>query len=66
MRRLFVLAMMLIAVVLVVRLRAQPSVKAFQGYWMGVDPLDGGDSRRSLGNHAEVSLARATSSSPMA
>ena len=48
MRRLLVLAMMLMAVVLVVRLRAQPSVKAFQGYWMGVDPLDGGDSRRSL------------------
>jgi hypothetical protein len=22
--------------------------RGFQGYWMGVDPLDGGDSRRSL------------------
>ena len=35
---------------------AQPSVghappgfaKAFEGYWMGIDPLDGGDSRRSI------------------
>lgn len=29
---------------------AQPPGKAreFQGYWMGIDPLDGGDSRRSL------------------
>ena len=28
----------------------QPPGKAreFEGYWMGVDPLDGGDSRRSL------------------
>src|SRR5262245_47811390 len=28
----------------------QPSTTArgFQGYWMGIDPLDGGDSRRSL------------------
>src|SRR5262245_8857394 len=38
--------------VLVVRLWAQPpgkhTSKIFQGYWMGVDPLDGGDSRRSL------------------
>ena len=35
-----------------VRLWAQPpgkhTSKIFQGYWMGVDPLDGGDSRRSL------------------
>ena len=30
---------------------AQPTAKAkhgFQGYWMGVDPVDGGDARRSL------------------
>jgi hypothetical protein len=37
---------------LVVRLWAQPpgknTSKAFQGYWMGVDPLDGGDSRRGF------------------
>jgi hypothetical protein len=29
----------------------QPTAKAkhaFQGYWMGVDPVDGGDARRSL------------------
>src|SRR5262245_44299187 len=28
----------------------QPSktARGFQGYWMGIDPLDGGDSRRSL------------------
>jgi hypothetical protein len=37
---------------LAVRLWAQPPGKntsrLFQGYWMGVDPLDGGDSRRGL------------------
>ena len=30
---------------------AQPTAKlkqGFQGYWMGVDPVDGGDARRSL------------------
>jgi hypothetical protein len=42
----------ILGAVLVVRLWAQPpgkhTSKIFQGYWMGVDPLDGGDSRRSL------------------
>jgi hypothetical protein len=37
---------------LAVRLWAQPPGKhtsrIFQGYWMGVDPLDGGDSRRGF------------------
>ena len=49
------LALMMVIIlgaVLVVRLWAQPpgkhASKIFQGYWMGVDPLDGGDSRRSL------------------
>lgn len=27
--------------------------QAFEGYWMGVDPLDGGDSRRSLVRRAD-------------
>jgi hypothetical protein len=42
----------LLGAVLVVRLWAQPpgknTSKTFQGYWMGVDPLDGGDSRRGF------------------
>jgi hypothetical protein len=41
-----------LAMLLVVRLWAQPQGKntsrIFQGYWMGVDPLDGGDSRRGF------------------
>jgi hypothetical protein len=41
-----------LGLLLAVRLWAQPPGKntsrLFQGYWMGVDPLDGGDSRRSL------------------
>ena len=41
-----------LAALLVVRLWAQPSGKntsrIIQGYWMGVDPLDGGDSRRGF------------------
>ena len=48
MRRVLALAIVLVAAVLAARLFAQPPVKAFQGYWMGVDPLDGGDSRRGL------------------
>jgi hypothetical protein len=59
MRRLFVLAMVLIAVVLVARLRAQPPAKAFQGYWMGVDPLDGGDSRRGFVQQSNGTFAMA-------
>ena len=40
----------LFAVTLVVRVWAQPGkpAAAFQGYWMGVDPVDGGDARRSF------------------
>jgi hypothetical protein len=37
--------------VLVSRVWAQPSARSardFQGYWVGVDPVDGGDARRSL------------------
>jgi hypothetical protein len=41
-----------LGLLLAVRLWAQPPGKntsrLFQGYWMGVDPLDGGDSRRGL------------------
>jgi hypothetical protein len=50
------LAVTVLGLVLVARLWAQPlSVQPpgktgpkFEGYWMGIDPLDGGDSRRSL------------------
>ena len=31
----------------------------FQGYWMGVDPLDGGDSRRSLLRRSDGTYALA-------
>jgi hypothetical protein len=33
--------------------------REFQGYWMGVDPVDGGDARRSLllGDNGKYSLA---------
>ncbi len=48
MRRILALVIVLVAAVFMARLFAQPPVKAFQGYWMGVDPLDGGDSRRGL------------------
>jgi hypothetical protein len=49
--------------ILVVRLWAQPpgkhTSKIFQGYWMGVDPLDGGDSRRSLVQQQDGTFAMA-------
>ena len=51
-RYLALMIVIILGTVLPVRLWAQPSgkhtSKIFQGYWMGVDPLDGGDSRRSL------------------
>src|SRR5215813_15067362 len=51
-RYLALMIVIILGAVLPVRLWAQPSgkhtSKIFQGYWMGVDPLDGGDSRRSL------------------
>ena len=52
MRRGFVvLALAVVGVLFVTRVWANVPGNAapgFQGYWMGVDPLDGGDSRRSL------------------
>jgi hypothetical protein len=53
MRRYLALAIVIfLGAVLVARLWAKSpgknTSKIFQGYWMGVDPLDGGDSRRSL------------------
>jgi hypothetical protein len=53
------LALVIVAVlggVLVARVWAQPpwvqppgkAAQGFEGYWMGVDPVDGGDARRSL------------------
>jgi hypothetical protein len=59
MRRLFLVMTVLVAIVLAVRLWAQPPVKAFQGYWMGVDPLDGGDSRRSIVQQDDGTFAMA-------
>src|SRR5262245_14418910 len=50
-RRLALLSVVALVGVLVSRVWAQPSGKPardFQGYWMGVDPVDGGDARRSL------------------
>jgi hypothetical protein len=49
MRRVLVVTTSLfVLVVLMVRLWAAAPVKRFEGYWMGVDPIDGGDQRRSL------------------
>jgi hypothetical protein len=55
-RQLALISLAILGTVLAARVWAQPpwrqaqgwSGQGFQGYWMGVDPLDGGDSRRSL------------------
>ena len=55
-RRLPIMAVAVLAVVLAAQVGAQPpwaqptgrKELGFEGYWMGIDPLDGGDSRRSL------------------
>jgi hypothetical protein len=62
-RYLAFMTVVLLAAVLVARLWAQPpgknTSKIFQGYWMGVDPLDGGDSRRSLVQQQDGTFAMA-------
>src|SRR5689334_23255918 len=47
-RPLVITTVLLLAIVLVVRVWAVTPVKTMQGYWMGVDPIDGGDQRRSF------------------
>ena len=47
-RALVVTTSLLILVVLMVRVWAAAPVKTLEGYWMGVDPIDGGDQRRSF------------------
>jgi hypothetical protein len=60
MRRQLVLMILAgLAVVSVARLWAQPPVKTFQGYWMGVDPVDGGDARRSIVRQEDGTFAMA-------
>ncbi len=55
--RLALVTVVVLGIVVTARVGAEPSWErgagrgassAFHGYWMGVDPLDGGDSRRSL------------------
>ena len=60
MRTKLAVALTLIAVVLAARTWAQPGqsqrlakVSPFVGYWIGVDPVDGGDARRSLIQQAD-------------
>ena len=49
MPRVLMIAMtVLIAAMSVGRMWAAPPAKGFQGYWVGIDPVDGGDQRRSF------------------
>lgn len=41
-------ALGVLALVLATNVRAEQPARSFPGYWMGIDPLDGGDSRRSI------------------
>jgi hypothetical protein len=65
-RYLTLLTIAVLAVVLGPRVWAEPPfeqsagpARVFEGYWMGVDPVDGGDARRSLmqGENGRYSLA---------
>jgi hypothetical protein len=62
-RYLALMTVVSLGAVLVARLWAQPTgkhtSKIFQGYWTGVDPLDGGDSRRSLVQQQDGTFAMA-------
>ena len=48
MRVLLLATVVLVAAVFAVRIWAAPPTKTLQGYWIGVDPVDGGDQRRSF------------------
>jgi len=37
--------------------RRTPKADQFVGYWMGIDPLDGGDSRRGITRNADGSFS---------
>ena len=66
-RRLALLTMAVLGVALAAHVWAQPPTvqprgrqsPGFQGYWMGVDPLDGGDSRRGFVQLANARYAMA-------
>jgi hypothetical protein len=65
-RHLALLTAAILGVVLAARVWAQPpwahapgNTPGFQGYWMGVDPVDGGDSRRSLVRRSDGRFALA-------
>ena len=62
MRRLVVFfSAALLMITVAVQVWAQPGKHnaGFQGYWMGVDPVDGGDARRSLVLQADGTYALA-------
>ena len=48
MRRIVLTTLAVLAFIPVASAWAQPGAPSFQGYWMGIDPVDGGDSRRSI------------------
>lgn len=47
----------LTAVTTTTNVRAEQPARSFQGYWMGIDPVDGGDSRRSILRQGDGTLA---------
>jgi hypothetical protein len=52
-----VTTVLFVAIILVVRVWAAAPVKTMQGYWMGVDPIDGGDQRRSFVQQEDGSIS---------
>jgi hypothetical protein len=57
MRRTAVLVAVVVLAVLTSHLWAQPAGKTIQGYWMGIDPVDGGDQRRGFVEQADGTFA---------
>jgi hypothetical protein len=59
-RHLVLMTVLVLGTLLVARVWArQPPKTTFQGYWMGIDPLDGGDSRRSFVRQGDGTYALA-------
>jgi hypothetical protein len=56
-RRLVLVTIAVLGFLGVARPNAQPPTRSFEGYWMGIDPVDGGDSRRSIRRQADGTYA---------
>src|SRR5262245_30414610 len=56
-RRIILVTLGVLALIVAANVRADQPARSFQGYWMGIDPVDGGDARRSFLAQADGTFA---------